>query len=70
MPTLILQINFLKKISTLFDPLGQLAPFTIKAKILMQKTWSGGIDWDEKVPVTIEQKMKKMVSRIAEFGPH
>ena len=51
--------NFLKKISTLFDPLGLLAPFTIRAKILMQETWSGGIDWDEKVPVTIEQKMKK-----------
>ena len=51
--------NFLKKISTLFDPLGLLAPFTIRSKILMQETWNAGIDWDEKVPETIKQKMKK-----------
>ena len=36
--------NFLKKISTLFDPLGLLAPFTIRLKLLMQETWSAGID--------------------------
>ena len=36
--------NFLKKISTLFDPLGLLAPFTIRSKILMQETWSAGMD--------------------------
>ena len=51
--------NFLKKISTLFDPLELLAPFTIRSKILMQETWNAGIDWDEKVPDKIKQKMKK-----------
>ena len=30
--------NFLKKISTLFDPLGLLPPFTIRSKLLMQET--------------------------------
>ena len=51
--------NFLKKISTLFDPLGSLVPFTIRSKLLMQETWSAGIDRNEKVPDAIEQKMKK-----------
>ena len=51
--------NLLKKISTLFDPLGLLAPFTIRLKLLMQETWSAGIDWDKKVPGAIEQNMKK-----------
>ena len=51
--------NFLKRMSTLFDPLGLLAPFTIRSKPLMQETWSAGIDWDEKVQDAIEQKMKK-----------
>ena len=51
--------KILKKISTLFDPLGLLAPFSIRSKLLMQETWSSGIDWDEKVPGAIEQNMKK-----------
>ena len=46
--------NILKKISTLFDPLRLLAPFSIRSKLLMQETWSSGIDWDEKVPGAIE----------------
>ena len=51
--------SFLKKISTLFDPLGLLAPFTIRSKILMQEILNAGIDWDEEVSNTIKQKMKE-----------
>ena len=36
--------NFLKRMLTLFDPLGLLAPFTIRSKPLMQETWSAEID--------------------------
>ena len=32
--------NFLKKIATLFDPIGFLAPFTIRAKMLLQDMWT------------------------------
>ena len=39
--------NFLKKIATLFDPIGLLAPFTIRAKILLQEMWMTSLDWDE-----------------------
>ena len=31
--------NFLKKIATLFDPVGFLAPFTIRAKTMLQEMW-------------------------------
>ncbi|XP_052820244.1 uncharacterized protein LOC128246076 [Mya arenaria] len=41
--------EYLKKISTLFDPLGLLTPYTIIAKMLMQDIWISGVDWDEKV---------------------
>ncbi len=34
----------------IFDPLQILCPFTIQAKILLQKAWSWGIIWDEKLP--------------------
>ena len=39
--------NFLKKIATLFDPIGLLAPFTIRAKMLLQNMRTAGLDWDE-----------------------
>ena len=39
--------NFLSKIVTLFDPIGFLAPFTIRAKILFQEMWTAGLEWDQ-----------------------
>ena len=36
--------NFLKKIATLFDPVGFLAPFTIRAKVMMQEMWVAGLE--------------------------
>ena len=41
--------NFLKKIATLFDPIGFLAPFTIRAKMLLQDMWTAGLDWDDEL---------------------
>ena len=41
--------NFLKKIGTLFDPVGLLAPFTIRAKLLLQDMWTAGLEWDEEM---------------------
>ena len=36
--------NFLSMIATLFDPIGFLAPFTIRAKILLQDMWTAGLE--------------------------
>ena len=41
--------NFLKKIATLFDPIGFITPFTIRAKILLQDMWTTGLEWDEEL---------------------
>ncbi|XP_047123010.2 uncharacterized protein LOC105849104 [Hydra vulgaris] len=40
----------LKKMATLFDPLGFLAPYIIRIKIIMQKLCIDRIEWDETVP--------------------
>ncbi|XP_073823116.1 uncharacterized protein [Musca autumnalis] len=38
--------------SSLFDPLGLVAPLMIKAKIILQELWILKIGWDESVPVS------------------
>ena len=37
----------LRQTASVFDPLGIVAPFTIKAKILMQRLWMLNLEWDE-----------------------
>ena len=41
--------NFLKKIATLFDPIGFIIPFTIRAKMQLQDIWTAGMDWDDEL---------------------
>ena len=42
--------NVLKKTATLFDPLGFLSPFVVKAKLFMQQAWVDALEWDEVLP--------------------
>ena len=72
--------NFLKKIATLFDPVGFLAPFTIRAKVMMQEMWVAGLEWDELCPRGLIHKSQEWffeleelpmikVPRCLRFGP-
>ena len=51
--------NYLKWIATLFDPLGMLSTFVIRAKVLMQEIWVCSLDWDDPLP---EELLAKMMS--------
>lgn len=37
----------LQESSKLFDPIGLIAPVTIRSKLLMQKLWQHHTEWDE-----------------------
>ena len=42
--------SLLSLTSKVFDPMGLLAPFIVRAKILFQELWSRGLQWDDKLP--------------------
>ena len=47
----------LSQVSSIYDPLGLAGPFTVRAKIMMQKLWGSEmkLDWDDPVPEEARQ---------------
>ena len=41
--------GILKQTSTIFDPLGLIAPFVLRAKLILQELWRLGFDWDKSI---------------------
>ncbi|KRZ02789.1 hypothetical protein T11_10900 [Trichinella zimbabwensis] len=39
--------------ATIFDPLGYLTPFTVRAKMLLQLLWQEGTSWDDPLPAPV-----------------
>ena len=60
--------SFLKRIAMLFDPLGFLAPFIIRAKILMQEIWIVGVGWDDPLPDEMNKKIKIWFDELKDLG--
>ena len=40
----------LRQVMSIYDPLGLISPFTLKAKLLLRKTWEKKLGWDELMP--------------------
>ena len=51
---------------SLFDPLGFLIPFLLKAKLLIQELWRLELEWDEVLDENQQRYWKKMVRRCEE----
>ena len=60
--------NVLRVIASLFDPLQFLAPYTTRAKMLMQEIWQASVEWDEVLPVHLHAKWTQWVSELAELS--
>ena len=51
--------NILRKIATIFDPLGFVSPFIFVAKILLQELWARGYGWDDEIADEIALRIAK-----------
>ena len=54
----------ISKLATIFDPLGFLSPYIIRGKIIMQKLWLEGCDWDEKLDNTFERNIREYFNEL------
>ncbi|CAB3993576.1 Hypothetical predicted protein [Paramuricea clavata] len=52
----------------IFDPLQILCPFTIQAKILLQKASSRHLTWDEKLPDDLSKSWKQWFEQLTQLG--
>ena len=52
-------------IAKTYDVLGWFAPVIIKAKILLQKVWESGVDWDEDVPELVAEEWSLWSSQLS-----
>lgn len=55
----------LSRTSQLFDPNGYLAPFIVLCKILMQTIWAANLNWDDPVPLPIQDQWNNIWARIS-----
>ena len=58
----------LKKVAALFDPLGFLAPYVVRAKILLQNMWLAGKDWDEPLDGELKSQAECWFSELKNIG--
>ena len=60
--------NVLRKVATVFDLLGFVAPFVIKAKILLQELWTRGYDWDDVIHDEIASRIGSWYGQLRSLG--
>ena len=59
--------SFLSEIARIFDPLGFLAPFHVRAKIIMQQMWLKGVGWDDDLDPCLKQMALQWLGEVQEL---
>jgi hypothetical protein len=53
----------LSQLTSLWDPLGFLAPFVVRAKSIVQDIWKLNTGWDDKIPDELHARMAVLAGR-------
>ena len=56
--------NVLKKIATVFDPLGLASPFITQAKTMLQERWTRGYDWGDQVQDQVVSRIQAWFAQL------
>ncbi|KRX26299.1 hypothetical protein T07_8519 [Trichinella nelsoni] len=65
--TLATKRQLISTTAKMYDPLRYLSPYLITAKILFQRLWQQGVDWDEKLPDSVHQEWKKWKTELMDI---
>ena len=57
----------LSKVATIFDPLGFLSPFIVRAKISLQEMRSKALDWDDAIDAGIYTQAENWLNELTEL---
>ncbi|KAG8194789.1 hypothetical protein JTE90_017230 [Oedothorax gibbosus] len=59
--------TILQNVAKIYDPIGFIQPFVVRIKILLQKLWLLGVNWDDPLPCDILNTWNKIVSETSEM---
>ena len=59
--------GLLSTLSSVYDPLGFVAPFVLKAKVLLQETCRQNLGWDDPIPVSIQKPWERWRSELGKL---
>ena len=57
----------LSQVARIYDPIGFAAAFIVRTKIGMQRLWQLGLDWDDEVPLTVQETWISLFQEIKEL---
>ncbi|XP_055714979.1 uncharacterized protein LOC129809188 [Phlebotomus papatasi] len=59
--------QLLSSIASIFDPIGWLAPITVRAKILMQELWNQELNWDDPTPSDTQKEWSSLMIELRQL---
>ncbi|XP_064475686.1 uncharacterized protein LOC135389581 [Ornithodoros turicata] len=54
--------------ASIFDPLGVASPFTIRARMLFQRIWQHGLNWDDELPEEVALEWKRWCEELPDMA--